>query len=439
MRNRRNKRNFNSDLQYYLNIISKLLIVLIIIALLLFIYSAIKLKNSTLVGKNSSLQENPISEINQPNLNEQIIVNSEEDPLNSSNIENILKTNTKKSTTINMALTGDIIYSNGILNDAYNKESDAYNFSYLFDNIKFNIQTADIALGSLETYFNSSNSKNSSLNNSFETFAYSLKKVGFDVLSTANNHCLDNGYSGLENTINTLDKTDISHTGTFKSSEAQNTILIKNVKGLKVAFLNFSYGTNGKTIPNDKSYCVNLLSEKLVDEQIALAKTEEPDIICVSVHWGNRYQQKQNLDQEKWTNLLFQKGADIIVGNHPHVLQPMEKKEISLPDGKTKTGFVVYSLGNFLSDQTQNNTKASVILNLKITKDLENNKLTFDSITYTPIYIYKNSSKSTQKFSILNLKNTIASYDSGYDKSINSKDYTLFKSELENIKKVFGE
>ena len=141
MRNRRNKRNFNSDLQDYLNIISKLLIVLIIIALLLFIYSAIKLKNSTLVGKNSSLQENLISEINQPNLNEPIIVNSEEDPLNSSNIENVLKTNTKKSTTINMALTGDIIYSNGILNDAYNKESDAYNFSYLFDNIK-SVKTA---------------------------------------------------------------------------------------------------------------------------------------------------------------------------------------------------------------------------------------------------------------------------------------------------------
>ena len=369
MRNRRNKRNFNSDLQDYLNIISKLLIVLIIIALLLFIYSAIKLKNSTLVGKNSSLQENLISEINQPNLNEPIIVNSEEDPLNSSNIENVLKTNTKKSTTINMALTGDIIYSNGILNDAYNKESDAYNFSYLFDNIKFNIQTADIALGSLEINFNSSNSKNSSLNNSFETFAYSLKKVGFDVLSTANNHCLDNGYSGLENTINALDKTDISHTGTFKSSEAQNTILIKNVKGLKVAFLNFSYGTNGKTIPNDKYYCVNLLSEKLLDEQIALAKTEEPDIICVSVHWGNRYQQKQNFDQEKWTNLLFQKGADIIVGNHPHVLQPMEKREIALPDGSTKTGIVLYSLGNFISDQTQNNTKTSLILNLKITKN----------------------------------------------------------------------
>lgn len=439
MRNRRNKRNFNTSLLDYLHIISKLLTVITIIALFLFIHSAITVKKSTMINKNASLSENTIEEINTDNLNDQTIANSSYDQLNTLYIENILKTNKKTSTTINMALTGDIMCNNNILNDAYDKETDTYDFSYLFDNIKFNIQTADIAVGNLETNFSNSSTKNSSQSNSFYNFAYSLKKVGFDVLSTANNHCLDTGYSGLENIIKNLDNADISHTGTFNSLEAKNTILIKNVKGLKIAFLSFSYGTNGKTIPSDKSYCVNLISEKLIDEQIALAKTEDPDIICVCMHWGNRYQQKQTIDQEKWTNLLFKKGADIIVGNHPHVLQPMEKKEISLPDGKTKTGFIVYSLGNFLSDQTQNNTKTSVILNLKITKDFENNNLTFDSITYTPIYIYKNLSKSTQKFSILNLKNTIASYDSGYDKSISSKDYTLFKTELEKIKKVFGE
>ena len=440
MRNRRNKRNFDNSLTFYLKIISNLLVILIIIALALFIYSSLNVKKTALNRNRPDFSNTNFSKSENSTINVPSEVDSEtSNTLGNLTIDNAQHTTEKKSTTINMAFTGDIICGNSIYKDAYNAESNTYNFSYIFDNIKFNIQTADIAIGSLETDFSSSNNYNKAINsNSPESLAYSFKKIGFDVLSTATNHSLDKGYSGLEKTIDILDTADISHTGTFKSKESQNTILLKNVKGLKIAFLSFSYGTNGISIPSDNNYCINILSEHQIEKQLALAKTEDPDLICVNVHWGTRYQTKQNAEQEKWADLLFQKGADIIIGNHPHILQSVEKKEISMPDGSTKQGLIAYSIGNFIADSTTNNTKSSIILNLRITKD-QNNKINFDKVTYIPIFIFKDAYKTSQKYSILNLNKTISDYENGIDTTCGSKNYTLFKNELLKIKKIFGE
>ena len=439
MRNRRNKRNFNRDLLDYLKLITNLLLVLICLAISIFVCSSIKVKNSMPISKKQNASINTITEPDTKLSTEELLNNAYNNIINDVKVETSEHTDSKKSKTINLAFTGDIICGNSIYKDAYKQESNIYDFSYLFDNIKFNIQTADIAVGSLETDFSASTTyKSNEISTNPENLAYTLKKIGFDVLSTANNHSLDKGYSGLVRTIDILDNADLSHTGTFKSEEEKNSILIKNVKGLKIAFLDFSYGTN-ISIPSDKAFCINILNEHQIETQLALAKTEDPDLICVYTHWGNRYQSTPNADQQKWVDFLLKKGADIIIGNHPHVLQPIEKREITLPDGTIKQGFIAYSLGNFIADQTQNNTKTSAILNLKITKDYVNNKLNFDSISYTPIYIYKDTTKTTQKFSILNLKNTIASYEAGYDKSISNKNYTLFKTELQNIQKILGD
>ena len=294
--------------------------------------------------------------------------------------------------------------------------------------------------GNLETTFAGSSVGYSSYPkfNTPEKLAYNLKKLGFDVLSTANNHCYDFGYSGIESTIDYLNDADIAHTGTFKSEESQNSILIQNVKGLNIAFLSFTFGTNGITIPPDKAYSVNLIDKELIQKQISLAKNQHPDLICISMHWGNEYQTTPNNEQKELADFLFNNGADIIIGNHPHVLQPMEKRELTLPDGTKKDGFVVYSLGNFLADQSKTYSKDSVILNLKITKN-EDGKITINSAKYTPIYTYKSASKQSQKFKIINLKNAIASIDAGYIGEYTSQDSSTFKKELENIQNLLGE
>lgn len=436
MRNRRSRRrNNNSDLLNILHLISKFLMVLIVIVFILFINSIV-LRNEKMAKNDINLSESETSS-NLPEEDQNIV----SDQINNTENTNS-KSNTpiKKSATINMAFTGDIMCHNTIYKDAFDSSNNSYDFSYIFDDVKYNIQTADIAVGNLETTFAGSSKGYSSYPtfNTPENLAYTLKKIGFDVLSTANNHCYDSGYSGIESTINYLDDADISHTGTYKSKEEQNQILIKNVKGIKIAFLSFTYGTNGIKVPNDKSYSVNLIDKNLILNQLSLAKDQDPDMICVSMHWGIEYQTSPNSEQKDLADFLFKNGADLIIGNHPHVLQSMEKRDIALDDGSHKDGFVVYSLGNFLADQNKNYTRDSAILNLNITKDSDD-KIKINSATYTPTYIYKDTSKSSNKFKILNLKNSIDSYEAGYNSNLSKNTYNTLKTELNNIKKILGD
>lgn len=435
MRNRRSRRNkLNTNLNN-LKLLSKLLIVLIFIFFIIFINSAINYNK-----KNTSKIN--LSETNQ--IDKQINSDITNDNDTSSNFENknsqiAVSTSTKKNITINMAFTGDIMCHNTIYNDAFDKQTNSYDFSYIFDDIKYNIQTADISIGNLETTFAGASKGYSSYPtfNTPENLAYTLKKVGFDVLSTANNHCYDSGYNGIESTIDYLDDADISHTGTYKSEEDQNKILIKNVKGIKIAFLSFTYGTNGIKVPSDKSYSVNLIDKNLIKKQLSLATEQNPDMICVSMHWGTEYQTTPTAEQKDLTNFLFENGADIIIGNHPHVLQNFEKREITLNDGSKKDGLVIYSLGNFLADQNKKYTRDSAILNLSVTKNIDE-KIEINSVKYIPTYIYKDTSKSSQKFKIINLENAIESYEAGYSPNLSKNTYTTFKTELENIKKILG-
>ena len=341
---------------------------------------------------------------------------------------------------LTMSVIGDIMCHNTQYKDAYTSTG-SYDFSYVFSDIKNYISESDIAVGNLETTFAGKDKGYSNYPrfNTPEQLAYNLKDFGIDVVSTANNHCMDTNFSGLASTLNYLDDAGISHTGTYATPEDQNKILIKDVNGIKIAFLAFTYGTNGIPVPSDKSFAVNLIDEDLILNQLSLAKGQSPDLICVSMHWGIEYQTKQNSEQERLADLLFKNGVDIILGSHPHVLQPMEKKTITLEDGSTKDCFVIYSLGNFISGQTQANTRNSIILNIDLTKSGETGKTYIDSVSYIPIYMYKSPSGGTQRYRVLDIEKTIENYENGTDKSINQSTYSTLKTELSKIRKTVGE
>lgn len=345
-----------------------------------------------------------------------------------------------QSTTIHMSVIGDIMCHSTNFKNAYSSSSKDYDFSNTFKNIQSYIKDADIAVGNLETTFAGKSRGYSGYPtfNTPEVLGENLKSLGIDVLSTANNHCMDKGHSGLKSTLDFLDEFGISHTGTSRSQEEQNTILIKDVNGIKIAFLAFTYGTNGITIPSDKSYSVNLIDKDLIKEQINLAKEQNPDLICVNMHWGVEYQLKQNKSQKDLANFLFENGVDLILGSHPHVLEPMEKRTVTLSDGTTKDGFVIYSLGNFMSGQIYANTKSSVILDIQITKS-EDNKISIDSINYTPIYLYDKGStaKSRTRYTLMDINKSISEYESG-DSNISKTLYNTLKDELKTITKVVG-
>lgn len=347
----------------------------------------------------------------------------------------------KEDQHISMSVIGDIMCHNTQYKDAYISSTGSYDFSYVFEDIKNYITSADIAVGNLETTFAGKEKGYSNYPrfNTPEQLAYNLRDFGIDVLSTANNHCMDTNYSGIVSTLNYLDDAGISHVGTNTSWYEQNKILIKEVNNIKIAFLSFTYGTNGITIPTDKAFAVNLIDDDFILKQISLAKEQNPDIICTSMHWGIEYQTKQNKEQERLANLLFENGVDVILGSHPHVLQPMEKRTVTLEDRTTKDCFVIYSLGNFMSGQTKENTRNSIILNMAFTKSGETDKTTIDSVSYIPIYMYKSSSKSTQKYKILDIENSIEKYETGIDTSIGKSVYSTLQTELTKIRNTMGE
>lgn len=341
--------------------------------------------------------------------------------------------------TFTMAAIGDIMCHNTQYMDAYNQETGAYDFSYVFEDISFYTKTADISIGSLETTFAGEEEGYSSYPtfNTPDSLAYELKSIGLDVLSTAGNHALDKGFDGLSRTIDVLDDADIAHLGTYKSQEEQDKVLFKYVKGVKIAFINYTYGTNGITVPSDKEFCVNLIDKDLIKKHIETAKEGNADIIVACMHWGSEYKTTPSTSQTELADFLFQNGVDIVLGNHPHVLEPMEKRTITLEDGTTKDGFIIYSLGNFIADQNAKNTRNSVILNLTITKHTDG-KVTIDKADYVPIYMYKDTSLKTKKMKLIDINKAISNYESGTDTSIGEKLYSTLKSEKESIVSILG-
>ncbi len=358
---------------------------------------------------------------------------------NQPSFENSTQQEEQKDTTISMAVVGDIMCHGPNYKDAYNASAKTYDFSTFFPQIKSYISNADIAVGNLETTFAGGNKAYSGYPtfNSPPQLAKDVQDLGIDVLTTSNNHSMDSGYNGLINTINTLDNLGISHTGTFKSEEDKNKILIKDVNGVKIAFLSYTYGTNGISIPKGKEYCINLIDKDLIKKQLESAKAQNPDVICVSMHWGIEYKLQPNTEQKDLADYLFENGADIILGSHPHVLEPMEKRTVTLSDGTKKDGFVIYSLGNFISAQKDKYTKDSIILNLKITKHSQGN-ITIDSYDYTPIYMQDNGANAKNRYELVDLEKKIKDYENG-DKSITATAYKTYIAELKNVKTALGE
>lgn len=395
----------------------KLLLILFIILFIFFIFILNKF--------NKNLRTN----INTEN-------NSAETTLSNKNT----KQDTAEPITFTLTSLGDTLCHNTQYWDAYNSKTDEYDFSYVYEDIKNYTLSSDITIGSLETTFAGKEKgySNYPTFNTPDSLATALKDIGVDVVSLAGNHALDYGYTGLCRTIDVFNNIGLSHLGTYKTAEDQEKILIKDVKGVKIAFINYTYGTNGIPLPSGKDFCVNLIDKDFIKKQINQAKEQNVDMIVACMHWGTEYRTTANSEQKDLANFLFENGVDVILGNHPHVLEPMEKKTITLQDGTTKDVFVVYALGNFTADQRDEITRDSAILNLTITKNSDG-KISIDKVNYVPIYMYKNTNVSTHKFKILDIEKTIKDYEEGKNTSINSTVYNNLKKQLEKIKSILGD
>lgn len=325
--------------------------------------------------------------------------------------------------TATLAVVGDIMSHMPQTNDAWDETQGKYDYTPMLAGAREWVQAADFAVGNLETTFaGGPDYSGYPAFNTPDDLADGLKDLGLDLLMTSNNHCMDRGYDGLCRTLDVLDERGFQHVGTYRTQQErdQNSgIVLADVGGISVAFLAYTYGTNGIPVASDRSFSVNLFNTDYMDacatldtEKLAAdldaARAMEPDLIAVMIHWGIEYKTQQNDYQEQVAQFLFDHGADIILGGHPHVMQPLELRTLTNEDGSTRQGFVCYSLGNFISAQNDQYTDTTVVLNLELTKDPETGTAEVSGYSYAPMLMLDRESGADVRYELLDVYRTLA-------------------------------
>ncbi|UWG97650.1 CapA family protein [Dehalobacter sp. DCM] len=341
-------------------------------------------------------------------------------------------------TTIKLSLLGDIMCHPTQYEAA--KINNAYDFSPCFEDIQSDIADADLTLANLETTLAGKEMTYSGYPsfNTPEQLAYALKKtLGVDVVSTANNHALDRMYSGLCHTIDFLDACGLKHTGTYKTQEESTKILIENVSGVKIAFLSYTYGTNGITLSHDKDFAVNYLDRDKIKQDAQNARDAGAAIIIASLHWGTEYAEKPSAEQTALSRWVFENTeVDIISGNHAHAVEPIEFiNVVHHSTQKDKEGLVIYAQGNFISDQKTDSANMGIAVNI-IVENHPDDKPTIAYVEYFPTWIDETAGAGLRSYRVLNVEKALEAYCSGKDPLLSEADYQEMLSHAINIKKI---
>ncbi|MBQ7523058.1 MAG: CapA family protein [Oscillospiraceae bacterium] len=324
---------------------------------------------------------------------------------------------------VTLAAVGDIMCYGDQIDDAAQKDG-SHDFSPSFTAISPYLQAADLTVGNLELNFVGPNEKYQGYP-SFrapESLAGTLANAGFDILQTANTYSVQNGLNGLNSTIRYLTENNIAHLGTYylESEKKQDEgVLIRNISGIKFAFIGYTKGVNNMTLPEQAPYCVDLLykdysttysevNEDALLASVKAAKNRHADVIVAMLHWGGEFDLQPTESQEAIADLLFQNGVDVILGSHSHEVGPMETRTVTV-DGKEKKVLVAYSLGNFFSSMTKGTSQASCILNLDFSLDPETGACGLSGASYLPVYIADKGEDADLRYEVLPIRSAIQS------------------------------
>lgn len=303
--------------------------------------------------------------------------------------------------TLSFAGCGDNIMYYGSNRDAKKsavEDGREYNYAPFYENIKHIIEDADIAFINQETPMAGEDFGYDDYPhfNTPRDLAYDLIETGFDVVNLATNHMLDAGTSGLEETIKFWNTLPVTTIGGYLNEEDFNNIRIVEMEEIKIAFLSFTYSTNGLRLKAGSDIVIPYEDEAVIAEQVKKAN-ELADLVFVSMHWGSEYNFKPNATQKKLAGMMAELGVDVIIGHHPHVLQPVEWIE----SGGNRM-LCVYSLGNFAAEQPNDYNMVGGIITFDIVrKDGElsiENPLLLPTVYYYNRSFYKNSVHLMENF-----------------------------------------
>jgi poly-gamma-glutamate capsule biosynthesis protein CapA/YwtB (metallophosphatase superfamily) len=300
------------------------------------------------------------------------------------------------TSSITLSFVGDLMCHSTQFNYA-RVGPDTFDFKPVFAEVKDILESADFAVGNLETVIGGKEIGYTGypIFNTPEDFLDGLKYAGFDILITANNHSLDKGKKGVLNTLDNIRSYGMEPNGTYTSREDQDSIRIYSKNGISFAMVGYSYTFNG----NAETYLINKIDTTSIKKDIQKAKDLNPDFIVAYLHTGIEYEREPSKAQIELTNKVIEYGADIIIQSHPHVAQKIEYFESE--NSNLQKGFVAYSLGNFISNQRWRYSDTGPILNFEISKNFKTGKVELTELNYLPTWVFKGSTERGREYIVL--------------------------------------
>ncbi|CDC31378.1 capsule synthesis protein CapA [Clostridium sp. CAG:508] len=412
-RNRRNKRSSRSILEV---MSSKTFITLTIILAIIIVICSV-----TIFYRNN--KEKKILAEQRAELEKNIEAIFEETEKNIAN-----SNNTVRDSIIRISAVGDILCENSILEDAYDKGTQNYDFTSMFKNMSTFFADSDITVGTMETNYTDNKYSGYGQRNSPISFAEALKNIGIDLVSISTNHSLDYGIEGLQETKRALEGIGYDVVG---DNLGESRVKIKTIKNTKIAFLSYTYGfenQNSKT--KEELDSANIYNSEIAKKDLEYAK-ENADYSIIIMHWGDAYSTKPNKEQQNIAKFLVENGADMILGNHASAVQKMEVMQS--PEGKNV--LVAYSLGNYISGETMDISKIELVLNIELRKSGETGEVVLSKVDYTPIYVLDRGTKAENRYELIDMKGTAKAYAEGNKKIVNKETYNKL---VEGLKKLEG-
>ena len=324
---------------------------------------------------------------------------------------------------VSFLFMGDIMGHGPQIKSAWQENKKQYEYSEVFNPLEDIISSVDFAIGNLEVTLAGKPFKGYPQFSSPDELAVACKNSGMDVLVTANNHSCDRKNKGIVRTLDVLDSLKILHTGTFKdvNKREKNNLLVLSKEGIKVGLLNYTYGTNG--LPFSDPVYVNLVDSVLIKKDVINAKNKDLDKLIVFVHWGYEYKDFPNSYQKKYNRFFQGLGVDVVIGSHPHVIQPMVYSKENNHEFLT-----VFSLGNFVSNQRAERKDGGAMFRLSFQKT--DNNIQISRKEYIPVWVHKYMEKEKYHFQILPCARPI--YNEKYFS--NKEDFQKMKTFLDNTR-----
>lgn len=314
-----------------------------------------------------------------------------------------------KEERLSLIMVGDALLHSSLYRDGY--QNGTYDFTSQLELIKPEIQKHDLAFYNQESILGGTSIGLSDYPNfnSPQEFGDAMIDAGFNLVSLANNHTMDRGVTAIQNSCDYWKTKDVLTAGSYCSAEDAEEIKIKEKNGIKYTMLAYTYGTNGITVPSDKPYLVNLYSDELAKADIEKVR-DKVDLLIVSMHWGTEYRSEPTDEQKREAEYLSNLGVDIIIGTHPHVIEPISYINDTL---------VIYSLGNFISAQSTNNdynTMVELMTSVDVVKTTKDgqSEIKLENLNNELLYNYYQKDSRWHNFKVIPFSQMNETYNSDY-------------------------